>query len=146
MTEAQKKIILIFTIIILLLVSAAAIILLVIGYIHKNEMIKLAGTITTIISPSMLLGIVIKILMNNIFHKSIKKTLNNAGISNIETTSKEIKNNIAIYHFGNYQIIEKKNTIIIKLPYEKVDNIKFLNEFKNTLPYYVGKKREEIQK
>lgn len=146
MTEAQKKIILIFTIIILLLVSAAAVALLVIGYIHKNEMIKLAGTITTIISPSMLLGIVIKILMNNVFHKSIKKTLNNAGISNIETTSREIKNNIAIYRFGNYQIIEKKNTIIIKLPYEKIDNIKSLNEFKDTMPYYLGKKREEIQK
>ena len=117
----------------------------VIGYVSKDEMLKLAGTITTILSPSMLVGIAIKLLMNNAFHKSVKKTLNNAGISNIEPTAKEVKNNIAIYSFGNYQIIEKKNTIIIKLPYERINNINALNEFKTTLPYYVGKKREEIQ-
>lgn len=145
MNEAQKRIMLIFTIIVLLLISAAAVSLLVIGYVSKDEMLKLAGTITTILSPSMLVGIAIKLLMNNAFHKSVKKTLNNAGISNIEPTAKEVKNNIAIYSFGNYQIIEKKNTIIIKLPYERINNINALNEFKTTLPYYVGKKREEIQ-
>ena len=64
MNAQQKKVIITFTVLILLLVSAGAIALLVIGYVSKDEMLKLVGTITTIISPSMLLGIVIKILIN----------------------------------------------------------------------------------
>ena len=68
MNAQQKKVIITFTVLILLLVSAGAIALLVIGYVSKDEMLKLVGTITTIISPSMLLGIVIKILINNVFH------------------------------------------------------------------------------
>ena len=71
MNAQQKKVIITFTVLILLLVSAGAIALLVIGYLSKDEMLKLVGTITTIISPSMLLGIVIKILINNVFHKNL---------------------------------------------------------------------------
>ena len=145
MNEQQKKVIITFTVLILLLVSAGAIALLVIGYVSKDEMLKLVGTITTIISPSMLLGIVIKILINNVFHKNIKKTLNNAGLTDIEPTSKEVKKNLAIYKFSNYTFIEKENTLIIKMPNNRIDTLPELNSFKDVLPYYIGQKRKEIQ-
>lgn len=145
MNEQQKKVIITFTVLILLLVSAGAIALLVIGYVSKDEMLKLVGTITTIISPSMLLGIVIKILMNNVFHKNIKKTLNNAGLTDIEPTSKEVKKNLAIYKFSNYTFIEKENTLIIKMPNNRIDTLPELNSFKDVMPYYIGQKRKEIQ-
>lgn len=145
MNAQQKKVIITFTVLILLLVSAGAIALLVIGYVSKDEMLKLVGTITTIISPSMLLGIVIKILINNIFHKNIKKTLNNAGLTDIEPTSKEVKKNLAIYKFSNYTFIEKENTLIIKMPNNRIDTLPELNSFKDVMPYYIGQKRKEIQ-
>lgn len=145
MNAQQKKVIITFTVLILLLVSAGAIALLVIGYVSKDEMLKLVGTITTIISPSMLLGIVIKILINNVFHKNIKKTLNNAGLTDIEPTSKEVKKNLAIYKFSNYTFIEKENTLIIKMPNNRIDTLPKLNSFKDVMPYYIGQKREEIQ-
>ena len=145
MNEKQKKVIITFTVLILLLVSAGAIALLVIGYVSKDEMLKLVGTITTIISPSMLLGIVIKILINNVFHKNIKKTLNNAGLTDIEPTSKEVKKNLAIYKFSNYTFIEKENTLIIKMPNNRIDTLPELNSFKDVMPYYIGQKRQEIQ-
>lgn len=145
MNEKQKKVLMTFTVLILLLASAGAITLLVIGYVSKDDILKLAGTITTIISPSMLLGIVIKILINNVFHRNIKKTLNNAGIKNIELTSKEVKNNLAIYEFSNYKFIEKENTLIIKMPNDRIDTLQELNNFKDVLPYYIGQKRKEIQ-
>lgn len=145
MNEQQKKVIITFTVLILLLVSAGAIALLVIGYVSKDEMLKLVGTITTIISPSMLLGIVIKILINNVFHKNIKKTLNNAGLTDIEPTSKEVKKNLAIYKFSNYTFIEKENTLIIKMPNNRIDTLPELNSFKDVMPYYIGQKRKEIQ-
>lgn len=145
MNAQQKKVIITFTVLILLLVSAGAIALLVIGYVSKDEMLKLVGTITTIISPSMLLGIVIKILINNVFHKNIKKTLNNAGLTDIEPTSKEVKKNLAIYKFSNYTFIEKENTLIIKMPNNRIDTLPELNSFKDVMPYYIGQKRKEIQ-
>ena len=145
MNEQQKKVIITFTVLILLLVSAGAIALLVIGYVSKDEMLKLVGTITTIISPSMLLGIVIKILINNVFHKNSKKTLNNAGLTDIEPTSKEVKKNLAIYKFSNYTFIEKENTLIIKMPNNRIDTLPELNSFKDVMPYYIGQKRKEIQ-
>lgn len=145
MNERQRKVIMTFTVLILLIASAGAITLLVIGYVLKDEMLKLAGTITTIISPSMLLGIVIKILINNVFHRTIKKTLKNAGIKNIELTSKEVKNNLAIYEFSNYKFIEKENTLIIKMPNDRIDTLQELNNLKDVLPYYIGQKRKEIQ-
>ena len=145
MNEKQKKVIITFTVLILLLVSAGAIALLVIGYVSKDEILKLVGTITTIISPSMLLGIVIKILINNVFHKNIKKTLNNAGLTDIEPTSKEVKKNLAIYKFSNYTFIEKENTLIIKMPNNRIDTLPELNSFKDVMPYYIGQKRQEIQ-
>ena len=135
MNAQQKKVIITFTVLILLLVSAGAIALLVIGYLSKDEMLKLVGTITTIISPSMLLGIVIKILINNVFHKNIKKTLNNAGLTDIEPTSKEVKKNLAIYKFSNYTFIEKENTLIIKMPHNRIDTLPELNSFKDVMPY-----------
>lgn len=145
MNDKQKKIIMIFTILILFLASAGAITLLIIGYVSKDEILKLVGTITTIISPSMLLGIAIKILINNIFHKSIKKTLNNAGIKDIEPKSKEVKKNIAIYKYGSYIFIEKENTLIIKMPTNRIETLSELNGLKDTMPYYIGQKRKEIQ-
>lgn len=145
MNEKQKKVIMTFTVLILLLASAGAITLLVIGYVSKDDMLKLAGTIITIISPSMLLGIVIKILINNVFHRTIKKTLNNAGLKDIEPTSKEVKKNLAIYKFSQYTFIEKENTLIIKMPNNRIDNLPELNSFKDVLPYYIGQKRKEIQ-
>lgn len=145
MNEKQKKLIMIFTILILFLVSAGAITLLIIGYVSKDEILKMVGTITTIISPSMLLGIAIKILINNVFHKSIKKTLNNAGIKDIEPTSKEFKKNIAIYKYGSYTFIEKENTLIIKMPTNRIESLSELNGLKDTMPYYIGQKRKEIQ-
>lgn len=145
MNEKQKKLIMIFTILILFLASSGAITLLIIGYVSKDEILKLVGTITTIISPSMLLGIALKILINNVFHKSIKKTLNNAGIKDIEPTSKEVKKNIAIYKYGYYTFIEKENTIIIKMPTNRIESLLELNELKDTIPYYIGQKRQEIQ-
>lgn len=145
MNEKQKKVIMTFTVLILLLASAGAITLLVIGYVSKDDMLKLAGTITTIISPSMLLGIVIKILINNVFHRTIKKTLNNAGLKDIELTSKEVKKNLAIYKFSQYTFIEKENTLIIKMPNDRIDTLPELNNFKDVLPYYIGQKRKEIQ-
>lgn len=145
MNEKQKKVIMTFTVLILLLASAGAITLLVIGYVSKDDMLKLAGTIITIISPSMLLGIVIKILINNVFHRTIKKTLNNAGLKDIEPTSKEVKKNLAIYKFSQYTFIEKENTLIIKMPNNRIDTLPELNNFKDVLPYYIGQKRKEIQ-
>lgn len=145
MNEKQKKVIMTFTVLILLLASAGAITLLVIGYVSKDEMLKLAGTITTIVSPSMLLGIVIKILINNIFHRTIKKTLNNAGLKDVEPTAKEIKKNLAIYKFSSYTFIEKENTLIIKMPNDRIDTLPELNNFKDVIPYYIGQKRKEIQ-
>ena len=145
MNEKQKKVIMTFTVLILLLASAGAITLLVIGYVSKDDMLKLAGTIITIISPSMLLGIVIKILINNVFHRTIKKTLNNAGLKDIEPTSKEVKKNLAIYKFSQYTFIEKENTLIIKMPKNRIDTLPELNNFKDVLPYYIGQKRKEIQ-
>lgn len=145
MNEKQKKVIMTFTVLILLIASAGAITLLVIGYVSKDEMLKLAGTITTIISPSMLLGIVIKILINNVFHRTIKRTLNNAGLKDVEPTAKEIKKNLAIYKFSSYTFIEKENTLIIKMPNDRIDTLPELNNFKDVIPYYIGQKRKEIQ-
>lgn len=145
MNQQQKRLIMVFVVLILLIASAGAITLLVIGYVSKDEMLKLAGTITTIISPSMLLGIVIKILINNVFHRTIKKTLNNAGLKDIEPTSKEVKKNLAIYKFSSYTFIEKENTLIIKMPTTRIESLPELNDFKDVMPYYIGQKRKEIQ-
>lgn len=145
MNNKQKKVVMTFTLIILLIASVGAITLLIVGYLSKDEVLKLAGTITTIISPSMLLGIIIKILINNVFHKNIKTTLKNAGLKDIEPTAKEIKKNLAIYKFSNYTFIEKENTLIIKMPNDRIDTLPELNNFKDVLPYYIGQKRKEIQ-
>lgn len=145
MNEKQKKVIMFFVILILLLASTGAITLLVIGYISKDEMLKLAGIITTVVSPSMLLGIIIKLLINNVFHKNIKKTLKNAGLKDVEATNQEIKKNLAIYKFSHYTFIEKENTLIIKMPNDRIDTLQELNNFQNVLPYYIGTKRKEIQ-
>lgn len=145
MNEKQKKVILIIFTILIILAAAAAVSLIIAGYVTKDDTLKLAGAISSAISPSMLLGIIIKIVLNNVFHNNIKKTLHNAGLKNVDPNPKELKNNFAIYKYGLYTFIEKENTIIIKTPVKKIEQLSELKDFQDTMPYYFGEKRRELQ-
>lgn len=143
MNAKQKKIIIGFTLFILFGVAISGIIFLIYGFVSKDEIYKLVGMISSVVSPSMLIGIGIKFLLNKYHIRNLKTTLHQAGLKDIEITPKEEKQAINIFRHNNYLFVEKEGRIIIK--YEnnnELTEIENFNELNNAITFYLSDKRK----
>lgn len=136
MNEEQKKVVVKILIILFALLSIASIVIYILGYVNKNEVMKLVGFLSTIISPATLLGIAIKFFMNKAHMRAIDKKLNSVGLNLTPQESKEIEKeykniNTKFLRVKNYVFVEKENKIIVRYdnsnltPYEIEENFKY---------------------
>lgn len=144
MNKKQKNVLLTFTLLLLSIATIASIVLFFIGHTTKDEQLQLVAFITSIISPATLIGVIIKVIINRFHIKNVNTTLANAGLKDVEITSRDKKDNLAIYKINQKTFIEKEHILLIKFPETKIDDIHKLNELKHTMNYYVQQKREEL--
>ena len=81
MTNSQKKIISICFIALFIMITVASIIIYVIGHINKDKVMQMVGFISTMISPTTLVGVIIKYFMNKSHSRAIDNKLNEAGLN-----------------------------------------------------------------
>ena len=128
MTNSQKKIISICFILLFILITAASIVIYVIGHVNKDKILQMVGFISTMISPTTLVGVIIKYFMNKSHSRAIDNKLNEAGLNltpieqaEIEKTYKNTNSNF--FRFKSFVFIEKEDKIIIKYtPNENKEN------------------------
>lgn len=119
MTNSQKKIIAICFTILFILITAASVIIYVIGHVNKDKVLQMVGFISTMISPTTLVGIIIKYFMNKSHSRAIDNKLNEAGLNLNPTEQEEIEKtykntNSNFFRFKSFIFIEKEDKIIIK--------------------------------
>ena len=86
MNKKQKKFLMVCFFILLVLASIASITLWIYGFVNKDDVLQFAGMITSLLSPTTLIGIIIKLVINKVHLKQIDKRLNK-----MEEVEKEIK-------------------------------------------------------
>lgn len=119
MTKAQKKIIAVCFIILFIMITIASIVIYVIGHVNKDKILQMVGFISTMISPTTLIGVIIKYFMNKSHSRAIDNKLNEAGLNLNPTEQAEIEKtykntNSNFFRFKSFVFIEKEDKIIIK--------------------------------
>lgn len=128
MTNSQKKIISICFIALFIMITVASVIIYVIGHINKDKVMQMVGFISTMISPTTLVGVIIKYFMNKSHSRAIDNKLNEAGLNLNPTEQAEIEKtykntNSNFFRFKSFVFIEKEDKIIIKYtPNENKEN------------------------
>lgn len=148
MNEAQKKVIIKILIVLFTLLSIASIVIYILGYVNKDEIMKLIGFLSTIISPATLLGIVIKFFMNKAHMRAIDKKLNSVGLNLTLSEQAEIEKmykdtNTKFLRVKNYVFIEKENKIIIRYNNEGLNQSEIEENFKYAFKEFIEWKRKQ---
>lgn len=110
---------------------------------------QMVGFISTMVSPTTLIGIIIKYFMNKSHTKAIDNKLNEAGLNltpleqeEIEKTYKNTNSNF--FRFKSFIFIEKEDKIIIK--YKPHENKEIgAREFREAFLEYLEYKRKKEQ-
>lgn len=136
MNQKQKKFILKVVIILLTLVSIGLLTTFIISLIKKDTLLSIISGIFTFISPTTLIGIIIKYFMNQSHLKNINELINPTPTKPANTNTKE-------YIFENIKFKEykKDNKIVITFPSERVENSIVSRAF---LEYLEKKRKEQI--
>lgn len=136
MNQNQKKFILKVVIILLTLVSIGLLTTFIISLIKKDTLLSIISGIFTFISPTTLIGIIIKYFMNQSHLKNINELINPTPTKPANTNTKE-------YIFENIKFKEykKDNKIVITFPSERVENSIVSRAF---LEYLEKKRKEQI--
>ena len=101
------------------MITIASIVIYVIGHVNKDKVLQMVGFISTMISPTTLVGIIIKYFMNKSHSRAIDNKLNEAGLNLTPTEQAEIEKtykntNSNFFRFKSFIFIEKEDKIIIK--------------------------------
>lgn len=117
MNQNQKKFILKVVIILLTLVSIGLLITFIISVVNKHTLLSIISGVFTFISPTTLIGIIIKYFMNQNHLKNINELINPTPTKPANTNTKE-------YIFENIKFKEykKDNKIVITFPSETMEN------------------------
>ena len=136
MNQNQKKFILKVVIILLTLVSIGLLTTFIISLIKKDTLLSIISGIFTFISPTTLIGIIIKYFMNQNHLKNINELINPTPTKPANTNTKE-------YIFENIKFKEykKDNKIVITFPSERVENSIVSRAF---LEYLEAKRKERV--
>lgn len=136
MNQNQKKFILKVVIILLTLISIGLLTTFIISLIKKDTLLSIISGIFTFISPTTLIGIIIKYFMNQNHLKNINELINPTPTKPANTNTKE-------YIFENIKFKEykKDNKIVITFPSERVENSIVSKAF---LEYLERKRKEQI--
>ena len=134
MNQNQKKFILKVVIILLTLISIGLLTTFIISLIKKDTLLSIISGIFTFISPTTLIGIIIKYFMNQNHLKNINELINPTPQKPANTNTKE-------YIFENIKFKEykKDNKIVITFPSETVENSIVSRAF---LEYLEAKRKE----
>lgn len=148
MNEYQKKAIIKILMIIFSILSVASISIYIIGFVKKDEVLKIIGLLSSVVSPTTLLGIVIKFIMNKAHMKAIDKKLNSVGLNLTHQEQAEIdktyKNTPAnIFRVKNYVFIEKEDKLIIRFNNEGLNAIEIKDNFEYAMKEFMEWKRKE---
>ena len=136
MNQNQKKFILKVVIIFLTLVSIGLLTTFIISLIKKDTLLSIISGIFTFISPTTLIGIIIKYFMNQNHLKNINELINPTPTKPANTNTKE-------YIFENIKFKEykKDNKIVITFPSETMENSIVSRAF---LEYLEAKRKERV--
>lgn len=136
MNQNQKKFILKVVIILLTLVSIGLLTTFIISLIKKDTLLSIISGIFTFISPTTLIGIIIKYFMNQNHLKNINELINPTPTKPANTNTKE-------YIFENIKFKEykKDNKIVITFPSETMENSIVSRAF---LEYLEAKRKERV--
>lgn len=136
MNQKQKKFILKVVIILLTLVSIGLLTTFIISLIKKDTLLSIISGIFTFISPTTLIGIIIKYFMNQSHLKNINELINPTPTKPANTNTKE-------YIFENIKFKEykKDNKIVITFPSETMEQSIVSRAF---LEYLEAKRKERV--
>lgn len=136
MNQNQKKFILKVVIILLTLISIGLLITFIISVVNKHTLLSIISGVFTLISPTTLIGIIIKYFMNQNHLKNINELINPTPTKPTNTNTKE-------YIFENIKFKEykKDNKIVITFPSERVENSIVSRAF---LEYLEAKRKEQV--
>lgn len=131
------------------MITVASVVIYVYGHINKDKIMQMVGFISTMVSPTTLIGIIIKYFMNKSHAKAIDNKLNEAGLNltpleqaEIEKTYKNTNSNF--FRFKSFIFIEKEDKIIIK--YKPNENKEIgAREFREAFLEYLEYKRKKEQ-
>lgn len=151
MNSKQKKIIITTALVILTLASIASIILFIYGFSTKNNIIQLVGVISTCISPTTLIGILIKIIINKMHLKAVDNRLYEAGINLSPKEQKQIKEIIKeqptkTFRYKTYLFIAKDDKIIIKFEKSLPNQIEEWELMRDAFLKFLEKTRNDVLK
>lgn len=131
------------------MITIASVVVYVLGHINKDKIMQMVGLISTMVSPTTLIGIVIKYFMNKSHAKAIDNKLNEAGLNLTPTEQAEIEKtykntNSNFFRFKSFIFIEKEDKIIIK--YKPNENKEIgAREFREAFLEYLEYKRKKEQ-
>lgn len=136
MNQKQKRLILKVWIILLTLISIGLLITFIISVVNKQKLLSIISGIFTFISPTTLIGIIIKYFMNQNHLKQVEQLIN-------PQPPKPTNSNIVEYTFENIKFKEykKDSKIVIILPSKTVEQSIVSRAF---LEYLEQKRKEQI--
>lgn len=148
MNIEQKKVFIKILMVLFILLSIASIVIYILGYVNKDEIMKLVGFLSTIISPTTLIGIAIKFFMNKSHMRAIDKKLNSVGLNLTPIEQAEIEKiykdtNTKFLRVKNYVFVEKENKIIIKYNNEGLTPNEIEENFKYAFKEFIEWKRKQ---
>lgn len=151
MNAKQKRIIINTALIILSLVSITSIVLFIYGFITKDNIIQLAGVISTCISPTTLIGILIKIIINKAHLKAVDNRLYEAGINISPKEQKQINEIIKeqptkTFRHKHYLFITKDDKIIIKFEKTAPNKVDEWELMRDAFLKFLEKTRNDVLK
>lgn len=151
MNSKQKKIIITTALVMLTFASIASIILFIYGFVTKDDILQLAGIISTCISPTTLIGILIKIIINKAHLKAVDNRLYEAGINLSPKEQKQIKEIIKeqptkTFRYKTYLFIAKDNKIIIKFEKSLPNQIEEWELMRDAFLKFLEKTRNDVLK
>lgn len=151
MNVKQKRIIINTALIILSLASIASIVLFIYGFVSKDDILQLAGIISTCISPTTLIGILIKIIINKAHLKAVDNRLYEAGINLSPKEQKQINEIVReqpskTFRFKQYLFIEKEDKIIIKFEKTAANKVEEWELMRDAFLKFLEKTRNDVLK
>lgn len=151
MNSKQKKIIINTALVMLTFASIASIILFIYGFVTKDDILQLAGIISTCISPTTLIGILIKIIINKAHLKAVDNRLYEAGINISPKEQKQIKEIIKdqptkTFRHKHYLFIMKEDKIIIKFEQSAPNQIDEWELMRDAFLKFLEKTRNDVIK
>ena len=147
MDKRQKKIISRTCFILLILISIAGIILVSLTHfsIIKDKSIAFLSIIMSSITPTTMIGILVKWIMNKYHKKDIKNLLIENGVMLSEEEEKQIvKAGKQSFRYKNFLFYEKEDKLIIKYTFSSNNQKEQWEELKQALGEYVEYKRKKI--